>query len=82
VYRVLSEEAEEFRGYHCLGRSLQDPVLIRWSSSCATIAPSARDLRGAQSEQAMDSRGLIGHKTVLKHVSEHFFDANSPFAGL
>jgi hypothetical protein len=32
------------------------------------IAPSARDLRGAQSEQAMDDRGLIGHKTVLKHL--------------
>jgi hypothetical protein len=24
MYRVLSDEAEEFRGYHCLGRSLQD----------------------------------------------------------
>jgi hypothetical protein len=24
MYRVLSEEAEEFHGYHCLGRSLQD----------------------------------------------------------
>jgi hypothetical protein len=23
MYRVLSDEAEEFRGYHCLGRSLQ-----------------------------------------------------------
>jgi hypothetical protein len=23
-YRVLSEEAEELHGYHCLGRSLQD----------------------------------------------------------
>ena len=68
VYRVLSEEAEEFRGYHCLGRSLSKTVLIRWSNSCATIAPSARDLRGAQSEQAMDGRGLIGHKTVLKHL--------------
>jgi hypothetical protein len=22
--RVLSDEAEEFHGYHCLGRSLQD----------------------------------------------------------
>jgi hypothetical protein len=68
VYRVLSEETEEFNGYHF---ALVDPsktVLIRWSSSCATIAPSARDLRGAQSEQAMDGRGLIGHKTVLKHV--------------
>jgi hypothetical protein len=35
--------------------ALVDPsktVLIRWSNSCATIAPSARDLRGAQSEQA------------------------------
>jgi hypothetical protein len=51
--------------------ALVDPsktVLIRWSNSCATIAPSARDLRGAQSEQAMDGRGLIGHKTVLKHL--------------
>jgi hypothetical protein len=52
--------------------ALVDPsrtVLIRWSNSCATIiAPSARDLRGAQSEQAMDGRGLIGHKTALKHV--------------
>ena len=24
MHRVLSDEAEEFRGYHCLGRSLQD----------------------------------------------------------
>jgi hypothetical protein len=40
---------------------IQD-MLIRWSNSCATIAPSARDLRGAQSEQAMDSRGPIGHE--------------------
>jgi hypothetical protein len=24
MYRVLSDEAEEFHGYHCLGRSLQD----------------------------------------------------------
>jgi hypothetical protein len=51
--------------------ALVDPsktVLIRWSNSCATIAPSARDLRGAQSEQAMDGRGLIGHKTALKHL--------------
>jgi hypothetical protein len=51
--------------------ALVDPsktVLIRWSNSCATIAPSARDLRGAQSEQAMDGRGLIGYKTGLKHL--------------
>jgi hypothetical protein len=68
MHRVLSDEAEEFRGYHI---ALVDPsktVLIRWSNSCATIAPSARDLRGAQSEQAMDGRGLIGHKTALKHL--------------
>ena len=54
---------------------LVDPsktVLIRWSNSCAIIAPSARDLRGTQSEQAMDGRGLIGHKTVLKHVRTFF----------
>jgi hypothetical protein len=24
MYGVLSDEAEEFCGYHCLGRSLQD----------------------------------------------------------
>jgi hypothetical protein len=51
--------------------ALVDPsktVLIRWSNSCAAIAPSACDLRGAQNEQAMDGRGLIGHKTALKHL--------------
>ena len=41
MHRVLSDEAEEFRGYHCLGRSLQDRVLTSWSNSCATIASSS-----------------------------------------
>ena len=28
MYRVLSDEAEEFRGYHCLGRSLQRKSVV------------------------------------------------------
>jgi hypothetical protein len=70
VYRVLSEEAEEFNGYHCLGRSLQDTVLIRWSTT--PVPPLRRQLATCEvhkaSRQAMDGRGLIGHKTVLKHL--------------
>jgi hypothetical protein len=49
VYRVLSDEAAEFhrkpRSYMAT-IALVGPsrtVLIRWSNSCATIAPSARD---------------------------------------
>jgi hypothetical protein len=46
MYRVMSEEAEEFYGYHCLASTMVDhsrTVLISWSNSCATIAPPARN---------------------------------------
>jgi hypothetical protein len=43
MYWMLSDEAEEFHGYHIalVGRS--STVLTSWSNSCATIAPSVRD---------------------------------------
>jgi hypothetical protein len=44
MYRVLSDEAEEFCGYHRLLVDRSRTVLTSWSNSCATIAPSARDL--------------------------------------
>jgi hypothetical protein len=35
MYRVLSEEAEEFYGYHCLGRSLH-----QYSVQCSPVGPA------------------------------------------
>ena len=43
MYRVLLDEAEEFQGYHTALVDHSRTVLISWSNSCATIAPSARD---------------------------------------
>ncbi len=45
VYRVLSEEAEECNGYHCLGRSLQDsahPLVQLLCHHCAVSSRLAR----------------------------------------
>jgi hypothetical protein len=41
MYRVLSEEAEEFHGYTIALVAPSRAVPISWSNSCATIAPSA-----------------------------------------
>jgi hypothetical protein len=57
MHRVLSDEAEEFRGYHCLGLvDRSRTVFTSWSNSCATIASSSCNC--AQNEQPMDGRGL------------------------
>jgi hypothetical protein len=64
-------------------------VRISWSSSCATIAPSARRLRCTKRAAHGRGRGRArtGHNNnpcswLSKKNFEHFFDANSPFAGL
>jgi hypothetical protein len=43
MYRVLSDEAEELRGYHTALVDHSRTVLTSWSNSCATTAPSSRD---------------------------------------
>jgi hypothetical protein len=45
VYRVLSEEAEEFNGYHCLGRSLQDSAHPLVQLLCHHCTVSSRLVR-------------------------------------
>ena len=43
MHRVLSDEAEEFRGATIALVDRSRTVLTSWSNSCATIASSARD---------------------------------------
>ena len=67
MYRVLSEEAEEFHGYHCLGRSLQDSAHQLVQLLCHHCTVSSR-LRCTKRAGHGRPRARTGHKTILKHV--------------
>ena len=66
-HRVLSDEAEEFRGYHCLGRSLQDSAhqLVQLLCHHCIVILQLRCTKRAGHGQP---RARTGHKTILKHV--------------
>jgi hypothetical protein len=66
--RVLSEEAEELRGYHCLGRSLQDSAHQLVQLLCHHCTVSSRLMRCTERAGHGRPRARTGHKTVLKHL--------------
>ena len=67
MHRVLSDEAEEFRGYHCLGRSLQDSAhqLVQLLCHHCIVILQLRCTKRAGHGRP---RARTGHKTILKHV--------------
>jgi hypothetical protein len=67
MYRVLSDEAEEFRGYHCLGRLLQYSAHQLVQLLCHHCTASSR-LRCTKRAGHGRPQARTGHKAVLKHV--------------
>jgi hypothetical protein len=83
MHRVLSDEAEEFRGYHCLGRSLQDSAhqLVQLLCHHALHRHLATEVH--KTSRPWTTAGYNGGpENYPKTCVNILFDANSPCAGL